>query len=52
MGNPQEDLPKVLNTSMATTVPLFTLVVVAFYLCLDLETMTSTTTLATVSQEA
>ncbi|KAE9970604.1 hypothetical protein BLS_004850 [Venturia inaequalis] len=45
MRNPRS-LPLVLNSSMMITIPVFTLLVTAFYLCLPLDEIKSTTTLA------
>jgi amino acid transporter len=49
MKNPHKDLPTVLNTAMVITIPTFTLIPIAFYLCLPLDIINSTPTLAVVS---
>ncbi|TLD27924.1 large neutral amino acids transporter small subunit 1 [Venturia nashicola] len=45
MRNPRS-LPLVLNSSMMITIPVFTLLVITFYLCLPLDEIKSSTTLA------
>jgi hypothetical protein len=49
MKNAHSSLPRVLNGAMMLTIPSFTLVVIVFYLCLPLDVIRTTTTLAMVS---